>query len=81
MSRIGESDIHGSLTYSTGKPRPKLEGDLESRQLRLADLGPLIGVDSGGKGSQTERRKGEASPQPVPEKCCRMTALKPISGR
>ncbi|WP_243689818.1 AsmA family protein, partial [Cronobacter sakazakii] len=29
------------------KPRPKLEGDLESRQLRLADLGPLIGVDSG----------------------------------
>ncbi|WP_142429636.1 AsmA family protein, partial [Enterococcus faecalis] len=63
--RIGESDIHGSLTYSTGKPRPKLEGDLESRQLRLADLGPLIGVDSGGKGSQTERRKGEASPQPA----------------
>ncbi|WP_117044764.1 AsmA family protein, partial [Klebsiella pneumoniae] len=49
--RIGESDIHGSLTYTTGKPRPKLEGDLESRQLRLADLGPLIGVDSGGKGS------------------------------
>jgi uncharacterized protein involved in outer membrane biogenesis len=45
--RIGESDIHGSLTYTTGKPRPKLEGDLESRQLRLADLGPLIGVDSG----------------------------------
>jgi len=40
--RIGESDIHGSLTYSQGKPRPKLEGDLESRQLRLADLGPLI---------------------------------------
>ncbi|WP_256741536.1 AsmA family protein, partial [Cronobacter sakazakii] len=45
--RIGESDIHGSLTYSQRKPRPKLEGDLESRQLRLADLGPLIGVDSG----------------------------------
>ncbi|VFS87075.1 Uncharacterized protein involved in outer membrane biogenesis [Raoultella terrigena] len=37
--RIGESDIHGSLTYATGKPRPKLEGDVESRQLRLADLG------------------------------------------
>ncbi|MBZ7123722.1 AsmA family protein [Klebsiella grimontii] len=63
--RIGESDIHGSLTYTTGKPRPKLEGDLESRQLRLADLGPLIGVDSGGKGSKTEQRKGESSPQPA----------------
>ncbi|MFP1592385.1 hypothetical protein ACLB1M_27605 [Escherichia coli] len=32
-------------------PRPKLEGHVESRQLRLADLGPLIGVDSG-KGAE-----------------------------
>jgi uncharacterized protein involved in outer membrane biogenesis len=63
--RIGESDIHGSLTYATGKPRPKLEGDVESRQLRLADLGPLIGVNSGNKASKTEQRKGEATPQPA----------------
>ena len=66
--RIGDSDIHGSLTYTTGKPRPKLEGDLESRQLRLADLGPLIGVDSG-KGAErakrAEQKKGEKSAQPA----------------
>lgn len=62
--RIGDSDVHGSLTYTTGKPRPKLEGDVESRQLRLADLGPLIGVDSG-KGSRTEQRKGEQDLQPA----------------
>jgi len=66
--RIGDSDIHGSLTYTTGKPRPKLEGDLESRQLRLADLGPLIGVDSG-KGAQkaksAEQKKGEKDLQPA----------------
>jgi len=65
--RIGDSDIHGSLTYSQGKPRPKLEGDLESKQLRLADLGPLIGVDSG-KGAQqskqSEQAKGEKTVQP-----------------
>lgn len=65
--RIGDSDIHGSLTYSQGKPRPKLEGDLESKQLRLADLGPLIGVDSG-KGAQqskkSEEKKGEKTVQP-----------------
>jgi len=65
--RIGDSDIHGSLTYTTGKPRPKLEGDVESRQLRLADLGPLIGVDSG-KGAQqskrSEQKKGEKDIQP-----------------
>ncbi|MDU7199439.1 AsmA family protein [Phytobacter diazotrophicus] len=66
--RIGESDIHGSLTYTTGKPRPKLEGDLESRQLRLADLGPLIGVDSGkggDKAKQAEQKKGEKNTQPA----------------
>ena len=66
--RIGDSDIHGSLAYTTGKPRPKLEGDVESRQLRLADLGPLIGVDSG-KGAQQSKRaeqsKGEKSIQPA----------------
>ncbi|ELY6202834.1 AsmA family protein [Cronobacter malonaticus] len=65
--RIGESDIHGSLTYSQGKPRPKLEGDLESRQLRLADLGPLIGVDSGAgaeKSKNSEQKKGEKPAQP-----------------
>ena len=63
--RIGESDIHGSLTYSTGKPRPKLEGDVVSRQLRLADLGPLIGVNTGTKTAGGEQRTGAASPQPA----------------
>ena len=66
--RIGDSDIRGSLTYSQGQPRPKLEGDLESKQLRLADLGPLIGVDSG-KGAQqskkSEQAKGEKTTQPA----------------
>ena len=59
--RIGDSDIHGSLTYTTGKPRPKLEGDVESRQLRLADLGPLIGVDSG-KGTKSKEVKKDIQP-------------------
>ncbi len=65
---IGDSDIHGSLTYRQGKPRPKLSGELESRQLRMADLGPLIGVDSG-KGSektaQAKAKRGEATTQPA----------------
>ncbi|HEY2455429.1 MAG TPA: AsmA family protein [Scandinavium sp.] len=60
--RIGDSDIHGTLKYSMIKPRPKLEGDMESKQLRLADLGPLIGVDSG-KGTKT--KAVQKNPQPV----------------
>ncbi|EMB4315523.1 AsmA family protein [Klebsiella aerogenes] len=63
--RIGDSDIHGSLTYTTGKPRPKLTGDLESKQLRLADLGPLIGVDSGGGAKQSSSRKAGDAVQPA----------------
>lgn len=59
--RIGDSDIHGTLKYTLSKPRPKLEGDLESKQLRLADLGPLIGVDSG-KGTKTAEVKKEPQP-------------------
>ncbi|MRS16408.1 AsmA family protein [Enterobacteriaceae bacterium RIT691] len=59
--RIGDSDIHGTLKYSVSKPRPKLEGDLESKQLRLADLGPLIGVDSG-KGTKTAEVKKDPQP-------------------
>ena len=59
--RIGDSDIHGTLTYTTGKPRPKLEGDVESRQLRLADLGPLIGVDSGKGTKSKEVKKGRSA--------------------
>ena len=65
---IGDSDIHGSLTYTQGKPRPKLAGALESRQLRMADLGPLIGVKSGKGSEKTEQAKakrGEASSQPA----------------
>lgn len=65
---IGDSDIHGSLTYSQIKPRPKLEGSLESKQLRMADLGPLIGVNSGKGSDKTERAKakrGDASGQPA----------------
>ncbi|MBD8163946.1 AsmA family protein [Erwinia persicina] len=65
---IGDSDIHGTLTYRQGKPRPTLEGALESRQLRMADLGPLIGVDSGKGSEKTAKAKagrGEASSQPA----------------
>ncbi len=45
---VGKSDLHGNLTFSAGMPRPKLTGNLRSNQLRLDDLGPLVGVQSGG---------------------------------
>lgn len=42
--QIGDSDIIGNISYSTAAPRPKLSGEVSSRQLRLVDLGPLIGM-------------------------------------
>ncbi|MFN7154346.1 MAG: AsmA family protein [Acidovorax sp.] len=43
---VGESDLQGSLKYTSGKPRPRLTGTMTSNQLRLADLGPALGTDS-----------------------------------
>ncbi|WP_228529681.1 AsmA family protein [Diaphorobacter caeni] len=40
---VGSSDLHGSLTYTSAQPRPRLEGRMLSKKLRLVDLGPLIG--------------------------------------
>ena len=42
---VGQSDLSGHLTYTSGEPRPRLAGEMASRQLRLADLGPLLGAD------------------------------------
>lgn len=59
--RIGDSDIHGDLTYVDRAPRPKLSGTLVSNQLRFADLAPLIGADS----NADKQQRGVASRQPA----------------
>nr|WP_314531263.1 AsmA family protein [uncultured Pseudomonas sp.] len=59
--KIGESDIHGSLSYVAVKPRPKLSGALVSNQLLFADLAPLIGADSNAK----QKARGGESKQPT----------------
>ena len=58
---IGDSDIHGSLTYQASKPRPKLTGEVVSKQLRFADLAPLIGADS----NKDKAKRGETTRQPA----------------
>jgi len=47
--RVGGSDLHGTLTYAQHSSRPKLSGKLWSEQLQFADLGPLIGLNTGDK--------------------------------
>lgn len=58
--QIGESDIHGTLTYTLTEPRSRLEGELTTRQLRFSDLAPLIGADS----NERKAERGEETRQP-----------------
>ncbi|MBK0112988.1 MULTISPECIES: AsmA family protein [unclassified Delftia] len=61
--RVGQSDLRGTLHYASGKPRPKLSGDLASRKLRLADLGPVVGAPSTKQGQKTRQAaSGKALP-------------------
>lgn len=45
--KVGASDIAGTLAYTQRKGRPLLRGELASQQLRLADLGPSVGANTG----------------------------------
>ena len=57
---VGASDLHGSLTYTSGEPRPRLEGRMLSKKLRLVDLGPLVGSSS--TQAATLSKKGRVLP-------------------
>ena len=50
---VGKSDLRGHLTYTSGKPRPKLTGKMQSKTLHLADLGPVLGAPAGAPGKDT----------------------------
>ncbi|QLL14084.1 AsmA family protein [Pseudomonas chlororaphis] len=59
--KIGDSDIHGNLTYVASQPRPKLTGTLVSNKLLFSDLAPLIGADSNAE----QKARGGDSKQPA----------------
>ena len=61
--KVGNSDLHGGLTYRTGGKRPFLRADLHSALLDFQDLGPLIGAPPGnkpGKVANAEQREKSA---------------------
>jgi len=59
--KIGDSDIHGDLSFVASQPRPRLSGNLVSDQLLFKDLAPLIGADS----NTEQKARGGASKQPT----------------
>lgn len=62
QGKVGQSDLRGDLHYVSGQPRPRLSGELASRQLRLIDLGPVIGAAPSGS-SKPKAVNGKVLPQ------------------
>ena len=53
--QIGSTDVTGRAAYVNRKPRPLLTADLHSELMNMADLGPVVGV-------QTKNTVGKAKP-------------------
>lgn len=60
--KVGQSDLQGSLKYTSGKPRPRLTGAMHSNQLRLADLGPALGASKGNTAEKGAGQRGKVLP-------------------
>lgn len=58
--RVGGSDLEGTLTYASRKPRPSLTGHVSSNLLQFSDLAPIVGADS----NANKARRGESVKQP-----------------
>ena len=66
---VGKSDLQGSVEYRGSGERPSLKGDMRSRLLRFADLGPLVGVggepsDPAAKDKAARKGKAKSSSRP-----------------
>lgn len=63
--KVGQSDLHGTLTYTSGKPRPQLTGQVTSNQLHLVDIGPTLGTnnpDNSHRGRDKAGQRGKVLP-------------------
>lgn len=59
-SRVGGSDLSGTLVYTQRRPRPLLNGDVVSNLLQFKDLAPVVGADS----NTSKATRGETARQP-----------------
>ncbi len=64
--KVGASDIAGTLEYEQRATRPLLRGHLTSQQLRLADLGPTVGANTGAGTKQAGKVKSAPAGKALP---------------
>ena len=63
--KIGSTDVTGKARYIDRKPRPLLEAELHSKLLNMADLGPMIGVQTKGSGGKPAVSQAETRTRPA----------------
>lgn len=64
--KVGATDIAGTISWEQRTPRPLLRGALTSEQLRLADLGPAVGANTGAGTKQAARVKAPPPGKALP---------------
>ena len=62
QGKVGQSDLSGELHYRSGQARPMLSGKMQSEQLRLVDLGPLVGATASGSTAKPQPSNGKVLP-------------------
>jgi uncharacterized protein involved in outer membrane biogenesis len=63
--KIGSSDVSGHGTYVDKTPRPLLQAELHSKLLKIADLGPLVGVQTKETGGKPDASQSETRDRPA----------------
>jgi AsmA family protein len=61
VAKVGSSDLHGQLTVTLDRDRPRIKADLISKSLNLDDLTPAFG-----KGIPEPSHSGSEPPPPPP---------------
>jgi uncharacterized protein involved in outer membrane biogenesis len=77
--KIGSSDVAGNGVYVRREPRPLLTARLDSKLLDIADLGPLIGIETKatGSGPAVAGQDSKAKPAAAKEKSSSTQASRP----
>jgi len=63
--RIGSTDVFGKGAYIDQEPRPLLQADLHSKNLDLADLGPLVGIETKETGGKPQLSQSQTQDRPT----------------
>nr|WP_029909351.1 AsmA family protein [Caulobacter sp. UNC358MFTsu5.1] len=86
--RIGDSDVSGDLFVLTGRERPYLEADLQSRRLDFDDLGSLVGAapatgrgETASAGQKVEAAQRDATQRLLPDATLQVERVKAMDAK